>query len=267
MKKAVLIMAMVSLVCSSQVWAAKGAPNVSNTAHNLALGGFWAGNPFETDAEEVCVFCHTPHGGRLDTASWNSPLWNRADADPALNPDGPPGSWTFYNSATITNEVKAVAAVNSHSMMCLSCHDGSIATNRVLNPPNGLSGINAPQPTSQFGDAPIIGFIPGSFTRIGGLLDVTKLNTDNQAGQLQDDHPISFDYQTLLDNNPGEELNTVAYATNRSIRFFNGPAGNTYVECSSCHDPHVDYNTQPEYDPFLITSNNGSYLCLSCHNK
>jgi predicted CXXCH cytochrome family protein len=34
-----------------------------------------------------------------------------------------------------------------------------------------------------------------------------------------------------------------------------------FIECSSCHDPHT---TNPL---FLRVSNEGSRLCLTCHDK
>jgi len=250
------VLAAVLLLTCVTLAQARGTANVNNTVHNLSSAG--PAPMYQTDSDEVCVFCHTPHGGRLA-----APLWNRNDPTP---------TWQFYNSATLTADVKAVASVSAESLLCLSCHDGSIATNRVLNPPNGLTGINAPQPTTSFGDSPIIGYIPGSFKRIGGLsVDVGGgvYGSDSSTGDLRDDHPISFDYQTVLNNNPAEELHTVANAQAAGIRFFPaGGAGGEYrVECSSCHDPHVDYNSQPEYTPFLNTPNTGSDMCLACHNK
>ncbi|NOY62352.1 MAG: cytochrome c3 family protein, partial [Gammaproteobacteria bacterium] len=35
-----------------------------------------------------------------------------------------------------------------------------------------------------------------------------------------------------------------------------------YVECASCHDPHVDYNPT-----FLRIDPSGSRVCLTCHAK
>jgi predicted CXXCH cytochrome family protein len=39
------------------------------------------------------------------------------------------------------------------------------------------------------------------------------------------------------------------------------------MECSSCHDPHVDYVADADYTPFLIRPNDRSKLCLTCHIK
>lgn len=265
MKKVVVLVAMV-LVWASQAQAVKGPANVANTIHNLST--FNVTSAYRTDSTEVCVFCHTPHGGRLSTPTWGSPLWNRDDADPTLIPlEG----WTYYNSATVTDDTKAIVnatGVSGETMMCLSCHDGSIAANQVHNPPNGLTGPMAPQPTNVItsDDVEIRGFIPGNYARIGGTrVPGFPGQMTQEVGELQDDHPVSFSYADVLANNPSEPLQTVAYATARGVRFFGGAQAR--VECSSCHDPHVDYIANASYDPFLITSNGGSYLCLSCHNK
>ena len=51
---------------------------IANTKHNLGSTGTGT-NSFD-GTDEICVFCHTPHGA--DTTA-NPPLWNRI-LDPAL---------------------------------------------------------------------------------------------------------------------------------------------------------------------------------------
>src|SRR3990172_7649153 len=48
--------------------------NVRETKHNLAANT----DILASGTSEVCVFCHTPHGGRTDVAGGGAPLWNRA---------------------------------------------------------------------------------------------------------------------------------------------------------------------------------------------
>ncbi|MDH3716197.1 MAG: hypothetical protein OET44_20395, partial [Gammaproteobacteria bacterium] len=52
--------------------AAQRIPDVANTAHNLSVTG--PGSVTATAEDEVCVFCHTPHGA---SSFPGSPLWNR----------------------------------------------------------------------------------------------------------------------------------------------------------------------------------------------
>lgn len=243
---------------------AKGTPGVVNGVHNLSATGV---DPFfktvgsslyRTNVDEVCVFCHTPHSGSLA-----GPLWNRSN----------PGNDTFthYNSATLSTYIKGLTAsriVNDESLLCLACHDGSVSVNHLLNKPNSMGataiatwngGLDT-EIQQQFGK-------PGA--RIGGSLTVP-----GDTGDLSDDHPISFSYdQVLLSAEyipagpKNGDLRDVATATTwggEGVRFF---GTDNRVECSSCHDPHVDYLTDASYTPFLIRPNSGSNLCLACHNK
>ena len=247
-KSSVLITGLTLLVLLSATLAfAKGTANVSNTVHNLsATGPVWS--LYVTDEPEVCIFCHTPHGGSL-----TGPLWNKADPAPA-------SGFVFYKSATISATVDAVAAINPESLICLSCHDGSISVNHLLN-----YGQTFPIATLANGqtDTEIVG-TPGSNMRIGG----SPVNPGD-TGQLGDDHPISFSYRDVWNEYVGASKAGLVDPTDvvglTDIRLFG--AGER-VECSSCHDPHVDYEiASPDHAPFLIMANTGSALCLACHDK
>lgn len=262
-KTALLAILLLSGICPA---LAKGPQDVSKTIHNLSTtphddGWDSAGmryGMYSTQEAEVCIFCHTPHGG-----STTGPLWNRVD----LNASG----WTHYNNASLSSLLKSLSSrpVNEESLLCLSCHDGSIATNRVINPSNG-TGEPINWASGGTNDTEIIS-LPGVWNRIGG-----KPGDEFGSKNLDDDHPISFSYSDVL-NDPKYSssglLNDVAYATSKGVRFFSGGR----VECSSCHDPHVNYDplvpppgdgtADDSYTPFLITSNAGSQLCLACHNK
>jgi hypothetical protein len=244
---------------SGMAWGARGPSKVSVGFHNLsatAPGGY-----YKTNTDQICVFCHTPHGGSLD-----GPLWNR---------NNPSSAWKHYNSATLSTHLKgesANRAPNAVSMLCLSCHDGSLALNHVLNEPNVLEG------------APILG--PGGvadlqmvimFGQNPNIIGSTALD-EEATGDFTDDHPFSFSYDLVRGSTEYETgnakdgtLKTVPEAISRGVRFFAGPTGTNNVECSSCHDPHVNYNSQlsgnSDYTPFLITPNTGSLLCLACHTK
>ena len=245
---------MVAVLAIPTISSAKGVGHVANTIHNLStsapLDQFGFVSQYKSDNEsEICIFCHTPHGGNTQ-----GPLWNRSLPGA--------GSFTHYNSATISNYLQGLSvtrAVNDESLLCLSCHDGTIAVNHVLNQ-NNVTG----PPTIAGGDQPIV-------TDFFGVPNPAYIGTN-----LSDDHPISFsynsvrtEYEDVLSTRKGQ-LKDVATATNggNGVRFFGG--AQSRVECSSCHDPHVDYSAgsgQEAYAPFLIMPNTGSQLCLACHNK
>lgn len=263
------LVALVVLVAPA--WG-KGTAGVANTLHNLSTSaGAPFGTPYMSDnVDEICVFCHTPHGGTL-----RGPLWNRSLPEAT--------SFTHYNSATLSLSgllVTASRAVNDESLLCMSCHDGSVAVDHLLNDPYTTDGLDP----SVFGgnvDVQIGDLFGNPAARIGGSISDTAA-----TGDLSDDHPISFSYQAVQslplygaggsrDGELREIGDTASPLTamgwkGEGVRFF----GTDFrVECSSCHDPHVDYDVlinpaaDAAYAPFLIRPNSGSDLCLACHNK
>ncbi len=252
-------------IWSGDALAKRGPQGVSYTIHNLSTSADTYWDMYVSDnEEEVCVFCHTPHSGSLD-----APLWNR---------EAPTTSYTHYNSASLSSYLQGLGvnrAVENESLLCLSCHDGSIAINSLVNYSN-----NTPTPTHWGGQdvsMPYIGMGIGP----GGLIGSSWAGDETVHGDLSDDHPISFKYQSVVDEK-GDEFKDIATAQLAGVRFFpqDGASADLRVECSSCHDPHVMYDpyyalngtttnagVDESYRPFLITSNAGSALCLACHTK
>jgi hypothetical protein len=253
-------------VCLSgvQAYAIKGPQRVQNTVHNLSWTSPDAAAGLKYGANEtwICVFCHTPHGGTLQ-----GPLWNHDTPDAA--------SFTHYNSTTISSTLQGLSAsrnLNDESLLCMSCHDGSVSVYSVHNLNNDRGGVPYSSLYENPGDTDlrIVGIAGASSARIGGN---PQAGDHNGTGRLEDDHPISFSYQDVYDDPVYQplgakylELNDVATAEGLGVRFF---GANKNLECSSCHDPHVDYTATGDtsYAPFLITPNANSAMCLACHNK
>ena len=184
--------------------------SVVNTVHNLSASG--PGSIKAVSEDEVCIFCHTPHN-----SSPRAPLWNRPD--PGFN-------YVPYNSSTVD---AAPGQPTGASILCLSCHDGTIALGNVLSRERSIS------------------FQSGVTTMPAGA---SNLSTD-----LSDDHPISFVYSPALATADGElvDPNTLS-----------GPVEleNGQMQCTSCHDPHNN-----DLGDFLVASSKSSTLCLYCHDK
>lgn len=272
--KSIVVSCMVLLLAlsaaPSSVFAVKGPPGVVKTAHNMGASSIMGTKA--TNEDEVCIFCHTPHGGDV---SMGMPLWNRS------NPQAT--SFTFYNSNTLSAAGKATT-LNLESLMCMSCHDGSIAIDRLINLSVTTDGSAMPLGTNEpdYGGDTTYTQIRGDFSfgagpkMIGaGYISGTDLWDDwggaEGFGRLGDDHPVSVSYNGVVTAKP-TAFQTEAFAIGRGIRFAgNAAAGEYRVECTSCHDPHVNYlaaqGGDPAYTPFLMTSNQASFLCLSCHNK
>ncbi len=185
--------------------------NIASTKHNLSVSG--TGNIKASGEQEICIFCHTPHN-----AAPMSPLWNRASSGSVYTP---------YNSTTI---ISSPGQPTGASMLCLSCHDGTIALGSVLSRSTDII-MDGGVTTMPHGD--------------------TLIGTD-----LSDDHPISFDYTSALASQSGELVNPDTLT---------GPVkvdNNGQMQCTSCHDPHDDTNGN-----FLVMQNTASALCQTCHIK
>ncbi len=261
------------------------AAQIANTKHNLGTGGATGNNRVTAGTDEICVFCHTPHGS--NTGMTSAPLWNKAT----------PASTTYqvYDttvSSTIDGAVlQPGAGGGSVSIACLSCHDGTQAMDNIINAP----GSGGHDPTG--GGANGLGYTwEGTRVNAQGLLQnaggfIAMLDTD-----LRNDHPIGIQYcgggvnTTSIDTANCLDADFSALQTNvinlqrvwwvdsgtntgnrdkgdmilysRDFETVRTGAGvGPSVECASCHDPHTANTT------FLRIQNTGSAVCLACHNK
>lgn len=284
MKISALTLLVFSLLLAAASTVLAGNQNVRFTVHNMsnnndpsqgliyspAASNGWSTTSsryfYSAQVDQVCIFCHTPHNARPA-----NPLWNK------YMPNNPVGFYKMYTSSrTLTPTARATKAPGPASLLCLSCHDGKTAVNVLHNareygtPAVGydpgdrlidIGGDPSPYTISQFG------FGTKTAGNIGGT------DADPAAGNvLNDDHPIGFSYPAAQSqsNSRLNDLATVNTKSGGKVRFF---APNNSIECSSCHDPHVNYDTNsaqpgnPTLRPFLAMSNANSALCLSCHNK
>jgi predicted CXXCH cytochrome family protein len=195
------------------------AANVAITKHNLSVSG--PGGIKATTETEICVFCHVPH-----QASVLAPLWNRR------NPDAAP-SYTPYASSTAKG---TMGQPNGSSLLCLSCHDGTIALGELLS--RGATNVS----------------MTGTGISATGVLTG---GTGLIGRDLSDDHPVSFAYTAALAAGSGGELVSPTVLTGKVKLDASGQ-----MQCSSCHDAHDNTNGK-----FLVMSNTASALCISCHTK
>jgi len=190
--------------------------DISGTAHDFSDQSWSSG--------ETCVACHTPHDA--DT-SLEAPLWNHQITSVT--------DYAVYASPTLN---ATVGQPGETSLLCLSCHDGTLAVDA-------------------FGGSP-------------GNADTLDTSSSAYVGQdLSDDHPIGFTYDTALSttdpglNDPASTDAGVALKPgNIDVALLFG-ASRDQMECASCHDAHH----AADLSYFLRKDNNGSALCLTCHNK
>ena len=204
---------------------------VDQTPHNFTSSTY-SKNAYFVGTRQVCVFCHTPHNGNQ---TLGAALWNHETNESQ--------TYIMYDN-TVSNTMDMTQSAQPHkgSLVCLSCHDGTIAVNSM----NNLPGQNQ----------------AGSYGSPGGAnLDGTgRLTASSHAyvgTDLTDDHPVGITYDASQDI--GNFQTKTGVSTNFPDRLL---SEGLYVECSSCHDPHD--NT---YSNFLVEDNSGSQLCLRCHIK
>lgn len=231
MKKLILSLCVV-LVSALFVSAgtALAVDDVISTKHNL-LDATTIDATYYADVVSygaVCVYCHTPHN---KNATVDAPLWNRN-----ANTSG----YTPYTSPTLDSTVGQPTGV---SLACLSCHDGTIGIDVIVNQP-GATGDTG-------------GFTPGAVM----MRDTGDPNYNPRLTQdLSDDHPISMQYAGPGGSNVDTAFNDLTSAKSGGLRFFG--SAKDEVQCASCHNPHDKTNGK-----FLRISNTSSALCLTCHIK
>ena len=241
----------------SNVLAAAAVSDIRNTTHNLAMN---SGNTVRaTTNNEVCVFCHTPHGATQESGS---PLWNRS-----LTPGT---TYEMYGSLSI-DATDVASAPGGASKLCLSCHDGTIALGTV-NIANGQ--VN---PMLSFENAAPDGSMPSGAGESTGF--TRRLGTN-----LKNDHPISFTYDQLQSTSDGELRDPSNPANNIGNRVPGNhpqiPLEDNRVQCTSCHDPHIRDADLAVNRKFLrlnrlqqVSPTGGSFdvdndiMCLACHDK
>lgn len=268
-----------ALAGAASMLAATGAmAAIQNSKHDLSSVSTSGGNTF-SGTNEVCVFCHTPHGS--DTSA-PVPLWNRA-----LN-SSPSTTYTTYDSLQTSTLDGQIGYVGSVSLACLSCHDGTQAMDSIINEPGSGTDNAAYNAGTWTGSNQTSGKIKaGLITNIGVDLrndhpvgvqyagggiagnaecsTVPAPSTYNDADFVQPKcatiNSTSFWYLDRNADSKRQRTDLILYTRNDLDRVVGGEPEPS-VECASCHDPH-----ETTYGTFLRMSNSGSGLCLACHVK
>lgn len=135
---------------------------------------------------------------------------------------------TFQQYASTTMDA-TVGQPDGESMACLSCHDGTVA----LDSFGGNTGTT---------------LITGN-----ALVDV----------DLRNDHPVSFTYDPALATTDGSLHNPATTDSGLGLQIDDDMLFSGKMQCASCHDVHNSTGLAG----LLVKTNDGSDLCLTCHNK
>ncbi len=235
---------------------------IASTKHNLT----GVANPihFTDTSADMCKFCHVVHNA---TVANSVALWARQA----------PTGLSFVAVNTVAGTVLNTAGngtLGAGSQKCLSCHDGSVALNTVVNRyGTSLVASNA----SLVAPA-------GNTASVGAGIGLTSAaRYANLAGQ----HPVSIPFGGLAAAGslaPASEYGNVSTtgcatgvqicvlgATNPTagakIKLY-GAAASATVECGSCHEPHME--NVASANPFFLrvsTADGANGRCGACHKK
>ncbi|MGD0790693.1 MAG: cytochrome c3 family protein [Terriglobales bacterium] len=140
-------------------------------------------------------------------------------------------TYTPYRSSTYVEQGNPQPPLGQDSNLCMSCHDGTVA----------------PGLTAAYGKVPMAGSMYAS--------DVFGTN-------LQSSHPFSL----VLPMKDSADLVATLVSQGRTsdptgaVKLIKGN-----IECTSCHNPHVQ-SVDPIVMDFLVRNSSSGQLCLACHD-
>jgi predicted CXXCH cytochrome family protein len=226
---------------------------INGTVHDLGTPGVNGMNYAAVPADPLtrkCIFCHAPHNTyRLSTATGGLgpvapaafdylPLWNHSL-------EGFTTSFTMYENGpgapqTGSKALNATfgATPGGTSLLCLSCHDGSVAVNAYGNSAQLAASVS------------------------NGTTYITNQYRIGQNGYLGNHHPIGFNYGDV--QAADTEIRDANTAMLTPTTFINDHLSAGNMECATCHSVH---NTGNNGERLLWRSDQNSELCLTCHAK
>jgi predicted CXXCH cytochrome family protein len=139
-------------------------------------------------------------------------------------------TYTTYSSNTEKN-ITTQPALGTVSNQCLSCHDGTVAVGATV--------------------------AYGQVTTRGSML-----TADVFGSNMQSSHPFSLalPLQDNIDLAASLAANGTTADPTHGVKLINGN-----VECTSCHNPHVQAK-DPISLNFLVKDSSSGQLCLACHD-
>ncbi len=195
---------------------------IRGTAHDLSHN--------RSDELEICKWCHPPY-----FPSENSlPLWNQKVTEMTYQfantrPEGPQEA----GLASTTEPLSYQPGLTS--MLCLSCHDGTLACNEY-------------------------GYLPSKTKSSNNDTDFDTRSSPDGANR-KSYHPIGFNYRKV--EIADIEIRGLSERVNDHFTI-EDLLRDGKMECATCHDVH---NSRNEGEKFLWKSDARSGFCLTCHVK
>ncbi len=172
------------------------------------------------------------HGSRPGSCMYcHVPHSGNGNLAPLWNQKLSTATYDTYSSTTSVNKKTQQLPLGSDSALCLSCHDGTVAV----------------------ADTVLFGQMPTKGSWILG---------DQFGTRLQGSHPFSL-IKPLQDNIDLTATLASAGKTGDRTGAVRLIGGN--VECTSCHNPHVQAIDKLSTN-FLVRDSSKGQMCLSCHD-
>ena len=194
-----------------------------------------------SDYGNACIYCHIPPDEEnAEPRPGQIAGWNR------IRPIST--NYELYDSPSFDSRANRPSDI---SLLCLSCHDGTMAVDRVVHTPktwNSGDDMSLHMKLSATDDLNSCGKChDGS---VAHNMKIKAIGTD-----LGDDHPISIRYAGLDMNIAGFKTVDSSSGFKNGVKLFDGK-----IECATCHDIH-----NPDAPMLLRTA--GETLCATCHNN
>jgi len=163
-----------------------------------------------------CYYCHAPHSG----VGGMTPLWNQKLSTEVYTP---------YTSSTYSETGASQPPQGTDSVLCLSCHDGSVALGT----------------TQAYGSVPM-----------SGSLKAADINN------TQSSHPLSM--RLPLKDAPYLSPSLVSAGKTAdvtgAVKLIKGN-----IECTTCHSAHIQA-IDTVNQKFLVRDSSSGQMCLACHD-
>ncbi|MEK7322583.1 MAG: cytochrome c3 family protein [Pseudomonadota bacterium] len=195
-----------------------------------------------SDYGNPCVYCHLPpERPEQDSAGQGgNPGWNRFV--PAT------GAYDTYDTRTLDNKVRTPSPI---SLLCLSCHDGTMGVDMTVFKPDGWqSSKDAALHLRLNGADDLMSCGKCHNGRVAHSIAIKHIGTD-----LTNDHAISMTYAGLNNNDQDFRTPDSPYGFDNGIKLYDGK-----VECATCHNVH-------DPDVKLLLRTRADRLCETCHIK
>lgn len=195
-----------------------------------------------SDYGNPCIYCHVPpdKAGTDPQTLGGIKDWNRFV--PSTD------NYQLYDSHYLESKTRSPSAI---SLLCLSCHDGSMAVDMVVFKPDTFDSQE---------DAALHMRINGASSlstcgRCHNGLVAHDISIKHLGTDLRNDHPISMVYAGLDGVDPDFRKPELAVGFVNGVKLYDGR-----VECATCHNVH-----NPDNEPFLRVRSD--MLCQTCHLK